>query len=92
MKANGGLSAQSALICLLAGCLILLSCDREIGVSQQILKGWSVVIRIEYDGAFYQVMARGNRRECIFRGEADRLLFYQTLGEALGLAEGTRGS
>jgi uroporphyrinogen-III synthase len=28
------------------------------------------------------VMARGNRRERIFRDEADRLLFYQTLGEA----------
>jgi hypothetical protein len=27
-------------------------------------------------------MARGNRRERIFRNEADRLLFYQTLGEA----------
>ena len=27
-------------------------------------------------------MARGNRRERIFRGEADRLLFCQTLGEA----------
>ncbi len=26
--------------------------------------------------------ARGNRRERIFRNEADRLLFYQTLGEA----------
>jgi len=26
--------------------------------------------------AFYHVMARGNRRECIFRGEADKLLFY----------------
>lgn len=26
--------------------------------------------------------ARGNRRERIFRDEADRLLFYQTLGEA----------
>ena len=39
-------------------------------------------VRIEYGGAFYHVMARGNRRERIFRGEADRLLFYQTLGEA----------
>ena len=39
-------------------------------------------VRIEYVGAFYHVMARGNRRERIFRGEADRLLFYQTLGEA----------
>jgi len=28
------------------------------------------------------VMARGNRRERIFRDEADRVLFYQTLGEA----------
>ena len=27
-------------------------------------------------------MARGNRRESIFRDEADRLVFYQTLGEA----------
>ena len=27
-------------------------------------------------------MARGNRRERIFRDEADRRLFYQTLGEA----------
>jgi putative transposase len=39
-------------------------------------------VRIEYDETFYHVMARGNRRERIFRGEADRLLFYQTLGEA----------
>jgi hypothetical protein len=39
-------------------------------------------LRIEYGGAFYHVMARGNRRERIFRDEADRLLFYQTLGEA----------
>jgi len=42
----------------------------------------SIRIEIEYSGAFYHVMARGNRRERIFRGEADRLLFYQTLGEA----------
>jgi len=27
-------------------------------------------------------MARGNRRERIFRDQADRLLFYHTLGEA----------
>jgi putative transposase len=39
-------------------------------------------VRIEYGGAFYHVMARGNRRERIFRDEADRLLFYQSLGEA----------
>ena len=39
-------------------------------------------VRIEYGGAFYYVMARGNRRERIFRGEADRRLFYETLEEA----------
>jgi hypothetical protein len=30
-------------------------------------------VRIEYGGAFYHVMARGNRRERIFRDEADRV-------------------
>jgi REP element-mobilizing transposase RayT len=39
-------------------------------------------IRIEYPGAFYHVMARGNRREEIFRDERDRQLFLRTLGEA----------
>src|SRR5438552_8907586 len=39
-------------------------------------------IRIEYPGAFYHVMARGNRRERIFREDADRGFFCQTLGEA----------
>jgi len=38
-------------------------------------------IRIEYAGAFYHVMARGNRRERIFQDEADRRFFVQTLGE-----------
>src|SRR6266498_3354963 len=33
-------------------------------------------------------MARANRRERIFRNEADRLLFYQTLGEACERLEG----
>lgn len=39
-------------------------------------------IRIEYPGAFYHVMARGNRRERIFRDDVDRHFFCQTLGEA----------
>jgi hypothetical protein len=30
-------------------------------------------VRVEYGGAFYHVMARGNRRERIFHDEADRL-------------------
>jgi REP element-mobilizing transposase RayT len=39
-------------------------------------------IRIEFAGAFYHVMARGNRRESIFRDEEDRMGFVQVLGEA----------
>jgi len=39
-------------------------------------------IRIEYPGAFYHVMARGNRREEIFRDDGDWQLFLRTLGEA----------
>jgi hypothetical protein len=29
-------------------------------------------LRIEYDGAIYRVMNRGDRREPIFRDDADR--------------------
>ena len=39
-------------------------------------------IRIEYAGAFYHVMARGNRRERIFWDDTDRRFFVKTLGEA----------
>lgn len=39
-------------------------------------------IRVEYPGAFYHVMARGNRRERIFRDDWDRSYFCRTLGEA----------
>ncbi len=39
-------------------------------------------IRIEYPGAFYHVMARGNRREKIFLDDDDRRFFLHTLGEA----------
>jgi len=42
-------------------------------------------VRIEYPGAFYHVMARGNRREAIFRSDADRKLFLRTLGEACAM-------
>ncbi len=41
-------------------------------------------LRIQYPGAFYHVMARGNGRADIFRGDADRTLFLRTLGEACG--------
>ena len=39
-------------------------------------------LRIEYEGAIYHVMNRGDRREAIFRDDADRKRFLETLGEA----------
>ena len=39
-------------------------------------------LRLEFSGAFYHVMARGNRRERIFLDDTDRRFFLQTLGEA----------
>jgi len=38
-------------------------------------------IRVEFEGATYHVMCRGDRRENIFEDDADRLRFVQTLGE-----------
>jgi len=37
--------------------------------------------RVEFEGAVYHVMCRGNRREVIFHTEEDRVMFLQTLGE-----------
>ena len=42
-------------------------------------------VRIEFAGAFYHVMARGNRREVIFLDDEDRGLFVQALGEACAM-------
>ena len=39
-------------------------------------------LRVEYPGAIYHVMSRGDRREEIFRDDADRQRFLATLGEA----------
>jgi REP element-mobilizing transposase RayT len=41
-------------------------------------------VRIEYAGAYYHVMARGNRRESIFLDDNDRRFFLQVLAEACG--------
>src|SRR5690349_17370023 len=41
-------------------------------------------LRFQHAGAFYHVLARGNRREAIFRDEADRRFFLKALGEACG--------
>ena len=37
--------------------------------------------RVEYAGALYHVMCRGNRRETIFEDEQDCCLFLETLAE-----------
>ncbi len=38
-------------------------------------------LRVEYAGAIYHVMNRGDRRERIFMDDADRRRFVETLGE-----------
>jgi len=43
-------------------------------------------VRIENPGAFYHVMARGNRREDIFKDEIDRKFLLKALGEACGMS------
>ena len=39
-------------------------------------------LRLEYEGAIYHVMNRGDRREEIFQDDRDRELFLETLGQA----------
>ena len=39
-------------------------------------------LRLQYPGAIYHVMSRGNRRETIFKDDQDRRRFLVTLGEA----------
>ncbi|HEU0010166.1 MAG TPA: hypothetical protein VFT34_10160 [Verrucomicrobiae bacterium] len=38
-------------------------------------------LRIQYEGAIYHLMDRGDRREPIFKTDFDRLNFLHTLGE-----------
>ena len=40
--------------------------------------------RVEFEGALYHVLDRGDRREAIFRGNPDYERFLSTLGEACG--------
>lgn len=44
-------------------------------------------LRIEYEGAIYHVLNRGDRREDIFLDDEDRTLFVGTLGEACAKAD-----
>ena len=39
-------------------------------------------VRIEFPGAIYHVMSRGDHQEAIFRDDQDRKRFLETLGEA----------
>lgn len=39
-------------------------------------------LRLEFPGAFYHVMARGDRREPIVRGDEDRSIFVETMAQA----------
>ena len=41
-------------------------------------------VRIEYEGAVYHVMCRGDRREDIFRDAGDREMMLATLAERVG--------
>lgn len=41
-------------------------------------------LRLQYPGAIYHVMNRGDRREPIFKDDQDRRRFMETLGEACG--------
>jgi putative transposase len=43
--------------------------------------------RIEYEGAIYHVMARGNRRQDIVHSDSDREVFAGTLAEACDLSK-----
>ena len=38
--------------------------------------------RVEFEGAVYHVLDRGDRREAICKDDADRRRFLETLGEA----------
>ena len=40
--------------------------------------------RVEYEGAVYHVLDRGDRREALFLDDGDRRRFLETLGEACG--------
>ena len=46
-------------------------------------KGWAVArkLGVQYPGAIYHVMNRGDRREPIFKDDADRARFLETLGQ-----------
>jgi putative transposase len=40
--------------------------------------------RIEFEGAVYHVMSRGNRQEAVFLDDHDNLIFLDALAEVCG--------
>ena len=43
-------------------------------------------LRLQYEGAVYHVMNRGDRREAIFQDDPDRETFLETLGQCCARA------
>jgi REP element-mobilizing transposase RayT len=43
-------------------------------------------LRVEFHGALYHVISRGNERNPIFRNDSERNLFIETLKESAELA------
>jgi hypothetical protein len=48
-------------------------------------------LRVEYPGAIYHLMSRGDHREAIFRVDADRRAFLTPLGEHLAAHDEGKG-
>ena len=46
-------------------------------------------LRLEFPGATYHVTSRGDRRESIYRDDADRVAQLQIVGAAMGRFEAT---
>src|SRR5882724_12060876 len=46
-------------------------------------RGWGVArkLRVQYPGAIYHLINRGDQREPIFKDDADRARFLETLGQ-----------
>ena len=45
-------------------------------------------LRLEYEGAVYHLMARGDRREPIYQDDGDRLGWLDYLGQVAGGQDG----
>ena len=47
-------------------------------------------LRIQYEGAIYHVMNRGDRREAIFEDDQDRVCFWKRWGKRVKRQAGGR--